>query len=245
MKFGLALRRNAIPEWRSQYLDYDALKRYLKCIPFSAEKMSDGKLLPQWCSLFWTLLLEAALTPTEVAFDEKIRLEVQKANSFYELKLEDIIRSKILLVDKLRSLVPNESLAPDTLQNIYTLTTKSTVSNIFNRRKKKEYYALRKSLLEFYRGLLLLKNFQKLNYTCLLKILKKHDKVWTACCLSLSFLTTCILGNGTPIKAIVFEGIWHGAYIFQPRVGHYNFWDWIYVQCRICWGRSSQGYGVP
>jgi SPX domain protein involved in polyphosphate accumulation len=48
MKFGLRLRREAIPEWRSQYIDYNSLKRLLKSIPIrdvtsvSAEEISNS-----------------------------------------------------------------------------------------------------------------------------------------------------------------------------------------------------------
>ena len=40
MKFGLRLQREAIPEWRTQYIDYDSLKRLLKQIPYSEKTAS-------------------------------------------------------------------------------------------------------------------------------------------------------------------------------------------------------------
>lgn len=42
MKFGLRLQREAIPEWRTQYIDYDCLKRLLKQIPYSAQEVTNG-----------------------------------------------------------------------------------------------------------------------------------------------------------------------------------------------------------
>lgn len=39
MKFGAKLRREAIPEWRSQYIDYESLKRILKVIPYTVKSI--------------------------------------------------------------------------------------------------------------------------------------------------------------------------------------------------------------
>lgn len=56
--------------------------------------------------------------------------------------------------------------------------------------KRKSALHLRKSILEFYRGLLLLKSYSRLNHTGFRKIIKKFDKVVTSSCHTFGF-TIC------------------------------------------------------
>ena len=130
---------------------------------------------------------------------------MKKINIFYETKIEEMTRSKIYLVERLKVVLSANTTMSDQnpttdnkniddpssayVEALNQLTVSSAmtvaVSNHSRpvtggkrrRQQRKEVTFLKKSLLEFYRALLLLQNYQKLNYTCLTKILKKFDKV--------------------------------------------------------------------
>ena len=134
---------------------------------------------------------------TQESFFQKLDEEMKKINSFYESKIEEMTRSKLYMVERLKDIQrktysekisqaerpqtltePEKIAAPalSTYDVMNTLTAKS-IKSVFKRKQRKGVATLKKSLLEYYRALLLLLNYQKLNYTCLVKILKKFDKV--------------------------------------------------------------------
>lgn len=102
-------------------------------------------------------------------FDEMFFLycdeELKKINTFYSEKLAEATRRNAALMAKLKE-------AKDSVQKVQK--KKSAQKQHISARKVQE---LKLAFSEFYLSLILLQNYQNLNYTGFRKILKKHDKL--------------------------------------------------------------------
>ncbi|XP_047944727.1 SPX domain-containing protein 1-like [Salvia hispanica] len=151
MKFGKSLSNQieeTLPEWRDKFLSYKELKKRLKL--FEPNKPAgEGEERPQKKRRMEETRREGdAMTEEEVDFLKLLEDELDKFNSFFVEKEEEyIIRLK-----ELRDSVAN---AKD---------------------KKDEMIKIRTEIVDFHGEMVLLENYSALNYTGLVKILKKYDK---------------------------------------------------------------------
>ncbi|XAR66895.1 hypothetical protein NMG60_11013268 [Bertholletia excelsa] len=159
MKFGKSLSNQieeTLPEWRDKFLSYKELKKRLKLIePKGADNRAAKR--PRLGSAGDSADGEAEaaapapvsdMTKEETDFVELLEAELEKFNTFFVEKEEEyIIR----------------------LKDLQDRVAKVKSSN-------EEMTMIRKEIVDFHGEMVLLENYSALNYTGLVKILKKHDK---------------------------------------------------------------------
>ncbi|XVE54425.1 hypothetical protein DITRI_Ditri03aG0080300 [Diplodiscus trichospermus] len=158
MKFGKSLSNQieeTLPEWRDKFLSYKELKKKLKLIePKSGERPNKRLRLDENSGY----VVDAGdqvgvsdvdgMSEEETDFIKLLEDELEKFNTFFVEKEEEyIIRLKEL----------QDSVA------------KAKDSN-------EEMIKIRKEIVDFHGEMVLLENYSALNYTGLVKILKKYDK---------------------------------------------------------------------
>lgn len=168
MKFTEHLGAHLTPEWRSQYIRYEQLKEVLYDgldkmpskdeNPESVVNSHFSKFEEQWFSY-----CNEELEKINTFFAEKI---AEAGRKFTTLKNELYVAGSLKVGPSLNTLVSSKkmTLSPDP-RNKATVKTKKKVSQ------------LKFAFGEFYLSLILLQNYQQLNFTGFRKILKKHDKV--------------------------------------------------------------------
>uniref|UniRef100_A0A6N2N0Z0 SPX domain-containing protein n=1 Tax=Salix viminalis TaxID=40686 RepID=A0A6N2N0Z0_SALVM len=163
MKFGKSLSNQiegTLPEWRDKFLSYKELKKRLKLIEpnnssSSSTTKNNGDSRPLKKTRFAAAegggggdCKEGIMTKEEIDFIKLLEDELEKFNSFFVEKEEEyIIRLKEL----------QDSVA------------KANNSN-------EEMIKIRKEIVDIHGEMVLLENYSALNYTGLVKILKKYDK---------------------------------------------------------------------
>ncbi|GMJ07489.1 SPX domain gene 1, ARABIDOPSIS THALIANA SPX DOMAIN GENE 1 [Hibiscus trionum] len=156
MKFGKSLSNQieeTLPEWRDKFLSYKELKKKLKLIePKSNERPNKRLRLDQNSGEFVGFGDEVGdgyvMSREESDFIKLLEDELEKFNAFFVEKEEEyIIRLKEL----------QDSVA------------KAKDSN-------EETMKIRKEIVDFHGEMVLLENYSALNYTGLVKILKKYEK---------------------------------------------------------------------
>uniref|UniRef100_A0A1B6J659 SPX domain-containing protein n=1 Tax=Homalodisca liturata TaxID=320908 RepID=A0A1B6J659_9HEMI len=150
MKFAEHLSAHITPEWRKQYINYEEMKAMLYVAV--EEAPSAEAVEPDEVSRHFTKFDEM--------FFSYCDKELLKINTFYSEKLAEATRKFATLRSEL-------SLS---LQQKGRTKRKTDVPA----RKLNE---LKLAFSEFYLSLILLQNYQNLNYTGFRKILKKHDKL--------------------------------------------------------------------
>ncbi|XP_015901816.3 SPX domain-containing protein 1 [Ziziphus jujuba] len=159
MKFGKSLSNQieeTLPEWRDKFLSYKELKKRLKLIePKSGGGGSDGGDRPTKRPRVVDASGDASETGDKEGMSEEeidfIRLledELEKFNSFFVEKEEEYII-------RLKELQDRVAKAKD---------------------YDEEMIKIRKEIVDFHGEMVLLENYSALNYTGLVKILKKYDK---------------------------------------------------------------------
>ncbi|KAK6629510.1 hypothetical protein RUM43_003327 [Polyplax serrata] len=150
MKFAEHLTAHITPEWRKQYINYEEMKCMLYNVIEEAPSPESAD--------------QDTLARYFTAFDEQFfsfcDRELKKINTFYSEKLAEATRKYATLVAETSSSV----LSQNNARNKKKLPT----------RKLQE---LKLAFSEFYLSLILLQNYQNLNFTGFRKILKKHDKL--------------------------------------------------------------------
>ncbi|KAL6839489.1 hypothetical protein ACP4OV_030759 [Aristida adscensionis] len=155
MKFGKSLSGQIVetlPEWRDKFLSYKDLKKRLKLIGAGG---GGGGASPAERQAKRARREDAgedaaAMTPEEAEFMRLLEAELDKFNSFFVEKEEEyIIRQKEL---------------------------QDRVARAAGRESKEELMRVRKEIVDFHGEMVLLENYSALNYTGLVKILKKYDK---------------------------------------------------------------------
>lgn len=153
MKFAEHLSAHITPEWRKQYINYEEMKAML----YTAveEAPSAENVEPE--------VLSRHFANFDETFFHYCDQELKKINTFYSEKLAEATRKFATLQSELKS-------------NFDTIKPKSggDIKRAIPRRKVQE---LKLAFSEFYLSLILLQNYQNLNYTGFRKILKKHDKL--------------------------------------------------------------------
>ncbi|XP_038219515.1 xenotropic and polytropic retrovirus receptor 1 [Zerene cesonia] len=153
MKFAEHLSAHITPEWRKQYINYEEMKAML----YTAveEAPSAENVEPE--------VLSRHFANFDETFFHYCDEELKKINTFYSEKLAEATRKYATLQSELKSRF-------DTIKPKSGGDSKKSIP----RRKVQE---LKLAFSEFYLSLILLQNYQNLNYTGFRKILKKHDKL--------------------------------------------------------------------
>uniref|UniRef100_A0A0E0E3M7 SPX domain-containing protein n=1 Tax=Oryza meridionalis TaxID=40149 RepID=A0A0E0E3M7_9ORYZ len=157
MKFGKSLSSQIVetlPEWRDKFLSYKDLKKRLKLIGGGGggeeRQAKRARVAADGGEEEAAAAAAAAMTPEEAGFMRLLEAELDKFNSFFVEKEEEyIIRQKEL---------------------------QDRVARAAGRESKEELMRVRKEIVDFHGEMVLLENYSALNYTGLVKILKKYDK---------------------------------------------------------------------
>ncbi|GLT26199.1 hypothetical protein SLA2020_012810 [Shorea laevis] len=158
MKFGKSLSNQieeTLPEWREKFLSYKELKKKLKLIePKSGERPNKRpRLEAEACDSAEAgdrdkIVVGDGMSREEMDFIRLLEDELEKFNTFFVEKEEEyIIRLKELQDGVAKAKESNE-----------------------------EMIKIRKEIVDFHGEMVLLENYSALNYTGLVKILKKYDK---------------------------------------------------------------------
>ncbi|XP_078488792.1 xenotropic and polytropic retrovirus receptor 1 homolog [Ciona intestinalis] len=168
MKFGANLQAHLTPEWRSQYIDYEVLKNMLYECKDDAPNSEFGtsEETDRHIALF------------EENFFAECDVQLTKVNTFFAEKQAEATRKFALLQSELQahknSLLTNPN-------SVSKLRRRLPRGRLFMRDKEKvrikTIIDLKLAFSEYYLSLILLQNYQELNFTGFRKILKKHDKV--------------------------------------------------------------------
>lgn len=159
MKFGKSLSNQieeTLPEWRDKFLSYKDLKKKLKLIePKRSTSSGDGDEGDRACKRMKLVAGDSdkatekePMTDAEVEFVNLLEDELEKFNSFFVEKEEEYII-------RLKELQDRVAKAKD---------------------RNDEIIKIRREIVDFHGEMVLLENYSALNYTGLVKILKKYDK---------------------------------------------------------------------
>ncbi|KAM8999875.1 solute carrier family 53 member 1 isoform 1-T1 [Sarcophilus harrisii] len=166
MKFAEHLSAHITPEWRKQYIQYEAFKDMLYSAQDQAPSMevTDEDTVKRYFAKF------------EEKFFQTCEKELAKINTFYSEKLAEAQRRFSTLQNELHSSldVQKETSVVSTLRKrrnpVFHLSHEKRVQH-------RNIRDLKLAFSEFYLSLILLQNYQNLNFTGFRKILKKHDKI--------------------------------------------------------------------
>ncbi|XP_057508345.1 SPX domain-containing protein 1-like [Actinidia eriantha] len=151
MKFGKSLSNQieeTLPEWRDKFLSYKELKKRLKLIEPRGGENRAAKRPRMATAGDCTEGGGEEMTKEENDFIELLEAELEKFNAFFVEKEEDYII-------RLKDLQDRVAKAKDLSE---------------------EMIRIRKEIVDFHGEMVLLENYSALNYTGLVKILKKYDK---------------------------------------------------------------------
>lgn len=169
MKFTEHLGAHLTPEWRSQYIRYEQLKEVLYD---GLEKMPRKDENPD-------SIVQSYFSKFEEQWFSYCNEELEKINTFFAEKIAEAGRKFTALKNELHvagSLKVGPSLS--TLATSRKVTLSPEPSNKVKVKTKKKVNQLKFAFGEFYLSLILLQNYQQLNFTGFRKILKKHDKLY-------------------------------------------------------------------
>ncbi|MCJ8732041.1 hypothetical protein PDJAM_G00206360 [Pangasius djambal] len=167
MKFTEHLAAHITPEWRKQYIQYEAFKEMLYSAQDQAPsiEVTDEDTVKRYYAKF------------EEKFFQTCEKELAKINTFYSEKLAEAQRRFATLQNELQSSLDAQresSRAPGLRPRrraVFHLSQQE-------RCKHRNIKDLQLAFSEFYLSLILLQNYQNLNFTGFRKILKKHDKIF-------------------------------------------------------------------
>ncbi|KAM3914895.1 solute carrier family 53 member 1 [Leptodactylus fuscus] len=166
MKFAEHLSAHITPEWRKQYIQYEAFKEMLYAAQDQAPsiEVTDEDTVKRYFAKF------------EEKFFQTCEKELAKINTFYSEKLAEAQRRSATLQNELQSSLDAQresSRLPALRQRRKAVFTLSHEERVQHRNIRD----LKLAFSEFYLSLILLQNYQNLNFTGFRKILKKHDKI--------------------------------------------------------------------
>ncbi|KAG8222647.1 hypothetical protein J437_LFUL003769 [Ladona fulva] len=161
MKFAEHLSAHITPEWRKQYINYEEMKAIL----YSAVEQAPSAEVVE----------PEVLTRYFAKFDENFfhycDKELAKINTFYSEKLAEATRKYANLRSEMSTALEKDHHSKESfLKNRASLLRKTAVP-------ARKLQDLKLAFSEFYLSLILLQNYQNLNFTGFRKILKKHDKL--------------------------------------------------------------------
>ncbi|XP_071607475.1 solute carrier family 53 member 1 [Heliangelus exortis] len=165
MKFAEHLAAHITPEWRKQYIQYETLKEMLYAAVDQAPSIEDTD----------EDTVKRCFAKFEENFFQTCEKELAKINIFYSEKLAEAQRKFTTLRTELQSTLDaqKEASGAPTLQRrrkpVFHLSHEERVQH-------RNIRDLKLAFSELYLSLILLQNYQNLNFTGFRKILKKHDK---------------------------------------------------------------------
>lgn len=167
MKFAKSLARDCVPEWKAKYIDYKGLKKILSSIcELPHASSGESPLMPiRKPSILGTLSRRRTISVDAKSFQEFIYQRPEPEQYFFSMLDAEVEKISEFIKDQVSKNI--EILVRFKHQAIHSFEPR----RVFSRKN-----ILRDSMLEFYRGLSLLHNFQVLNYTGVIKILKKFNK---------------------------------------------------------------------
>ena len=170
MKFAEHLGSHLTPEWRTKYVSYDDLKVFLYSATESAPVSDDVN----------DEILSRHFAKYDGKFFAFCDQELNKVNTFFAEKLAEAIRRyNELEIDVANSGVERlQSVVRKSWMKTNTENEDDPIQHIKPKKCKKKLHNLKIVLGEFYLSLMLIQNFQQLNFTAFRKILKKHDKIF-------------------------------------------------------------------
>ncbi|XP_041370667.1 xenotropic and polytropic retrovirus receptor 1-like isoform X2 [Gigantopelta aegis] len=170
MKFAEHLGAHITPEWRKQYIQYEVMKEML----YTAQEQAPSP----------DVVDQSGIQRFLARFDERFfqfcDKELAKINTFFLEKLSEATRKYASLKADLELYIEHA------MRTHHANFSVSRRSSIYARFKDKEnagaahickLHDLKLAFSEFYLSLILLQNYQSLNFTGFRKILKKHDKL--------------------------------------------------------------------
>lgn len=168
MKFGEQLSSHLTPEWRKQYIRYEALKSMLYEIMtgLPTEPEIREQYVSQMDEKFFAEC-ERELTKINLFYSQKI---AEAQGKFHELNAELMAFKEALENRETQSITDSTPLRQ-------RIKRSSTSARNITREHAKTAQQLKLAFSEFYLALVLLQNYQQLNATGFRKILKKHDKL--------------------------------------------------------------------
>ncbi|KAM3724651.1 Xenotropic and polytropic retrovirus receptor [Dirofilaria immitis] len=168
MKFGEQLSSHLTPEWRKQYICYEALKSmlYEMMTGLPTEPEARDQYLSQMDEKFFAEC-DRELTKINLFYSQKI---AEAQGKFHELNAELMAFKEALENRGTQSVTDPTSLRQ-------RIKRRSIPSRNIIREQAKTAQQLKLAFSEFYLALVLLQNYQQLNATGFRKILKKHDKL--------------------------------------------------------------------
>ncbi|XP_061549328.1 xenotropic and polytropic retrovirus receptor 1 homolog isoform X1 [Phycodurus eques] len=166
MKFTEHLSAHITPEWRKQYIQYEAFKEMLYAAQDQAPsiEVTDEDTVKRYYAKF------------EEKFFQTCEKELAKINTFYSEKLAEAQRRFATLQNELQSSLDAQREIATNGRGLRRRKTVFTLSQQ-ERCKHRNIKDLQLAFSEFYLSLILLQNYQNLNFTGFRKILKKHDKI--------------------------------------------------------------------
>lgn len=191
MKFAKRLESEAVPEWRPKYLQYKQLKKLLNSIrPWRGTGLSGDAENTTTATVAgdgrddWLL---PVLSAEEALFFERYANELEKIEEFYMAREAEATKRREAIIAQLCMLDGDggglaQGLSPTSKPPSSPGGASDSVrSGEKPMGRPKARARLKKALLEYYRSLELLKNFQVLNSVGCAKILKKFDKTASRC----------------------------------------------------------------
>ncbi|XP_066586016.1 solute carrier family 53 member 1-like isoform X2 [Prorops nasuta] len=162
MKFAEHLSAHITPEWRKQYINYEEMKALL----YAAVEQAPSTDVTEAHDL------ERYFNKFDEKFFHYCDKELAKINTFYSEKLAEATRRFANLNNELSELLITSEDGP-TRSKFYNR------GRILNKRpvSARKLQEMKLAFSEFYLFLILLQNYQDLNFTGFRKILKKHDKL--------------------------------------------------------------------
>ncbi|VDM69696.1 unnamed protein product, partial [Strongylus vulgaris] len=160
MKFGEQLASHLTPEWRKQYIDYEALKNLLydNMLEVPSEEDRREEHIAQMDEKFFNEC-ENELTKINLFFSQKI---AEAQGKYHELQSELQMFKEVV----------EQRAEPTTI-----LRRRFGARDKLHKETIKTSQQLKLAFSEFYLSLVLVQNYQQLNGTGFRKILKKHDKL--------------------------------------------------------------------
>ncbi|KAH9498993.1 Xenotropic and polytropic retrovirus receptor 1 [Bulinus truncatus] len=173
MKFAEHLGAHITPEWRKQYIQYEYMKEMLYDAQEQAPspEVTDSSTIQRYFARF---------TEKFFQFCEK---ELSKINTFFLEKLSEANRKYANLKAELEVFLNHHNQQRHTqlrrrkasMANLQLFKDKELKGQAMSSMRK--LHDLKLAFSEFYLSLVLLQNYQTLNFTGFRKILKKHDKM--------------------------------------------------------------------
>ncbi|XP_064420202.1 solute carrier family 53 member 1-like [Latimeria chalumnae] len=164
MKFAERLAAHLTPEWRKQYICYESLKKML----YAAQDQAPTAEATE------PLVLQRHYASFEEVFFQICEKELTKINTFYAEKLAEAQRRLATLQCELEAVLEGQK------EDIITLSGQQRrvfYRSLRHKAQHKTLCDLKLAFSELYLSLILLQNYQNLNFTGFCKIMKKHDKL--------------------------------------------------------------------